>query len=564
MTESKNQQIANASDNVGQAVGQTINVAKNLGLETAKQAATKGAEATANAATATVKAGVEGGKVVAEVAAGTASGGPIGAVLSAVWAMRHTLFKVLIFLCLAVVFWIVFLVELPGIVMNQVLGIDGKDPVMSVTSAYESVSGVICDIVHLGYNEALQDAEDRIRLGGYDEALSMNAMINHAQSSAGYDVAYIMSAYSTSVEQTLIDQVEMKAKLLAVSSEMFPVTAVEREGEISIPVTYHTYKPITVTIVTEVVKIGTINDVPQYRYETAEKTFYEQDRQLSSDVAIEVDQYTSVSIMLPIYRDGSICGTYSAVYYLPVGKAILTPSKRIVKYLECTIHPFDHQIVAKAFGLDLGADYPNTGTTYDEVIRSRALAMKQTLYGMENRYSMLPLTEAEIETLRSNQNVSETRSHIVKTALSLVGRVPYFWGGKSPPGWNDEWNTPKLVILSGSVTSGTIRPYGLDCSGFTDWVYQTAVDCVLDEGIIGQYENTYAISEPELLPGDLGFLWDERGQTWYHVLIFVGYGEDGRRLWVHATSGEGVVLNTPTYDASLCLRRVRSAIYLES
>lgn len=48
------------------------------------------------------------------------------------------------------------------------------------------------------------------------------------------------------------------------------------------------------------------------------------------------------------------------------------------------------------------------------------------------------------------------RRAVVEAALSLVGRAPYFWGGKSGPGWNEEWNTLKLVTAPGSSTS-TIR-----------------------------------------------------------------------------------------------------------
>ena len=39
---------------------------------------------------------MDGGKAAAEIAAGTAAGGPWGAILSAAWAMRHTLFKILV------------------------------------------------------------------------------------------------------------------------------------------------------------------------------------------------------------------------------------------------------------------------------------------------------------------------------------------------------------------------------------------------------------------------------------------------------------------------------------
>ena len=128
MAEPQKQQMGDGSDNIGQAAGQAAKAAKNAGKQAAKQAAKKGAEAAANAAAATVKAGVEGGKAVAEIAAGTAAGGPWGAIISAAWAMRHTLFKILVCLCLSVVFLIVMIVELPGIIINKALGLDGNEP----------------------------------------------------------------------------------------------------------------------------------------------------------------------------------------------------------------------------------------------------------------------------------------------------------------------------------------------------------------------------------------------------------------------------------------------------
>lgn len=111
MAEPQKQQMGDGSDNICQAAGQAAKAAKNAGKQAAKQAAKKGAEAAANAAAATVKAGVEGGKAVAEIAAGTAAGGPWGAIISAAWAMRHTLFKILVCLCLSVVFLIVMIVS---------------------------------------------------------------------------------------------------------------------------------------------------------------------------------------------------------------------------------------------------------------------------------------------------------------------------------------------------------------------------------------------------------------------------------------------------------------------
>ena len=142
-----------------------------------------------------------------------------------------------------------------------------------------------------------------------------------------------------------------------------------------------------------------------------------------------------------------------------------------------------------------------------------------------------------------------------------MGKVPYFWGGKSGPGWNEESNTPKVVTAEGSSSTGTIRPYGLDCSGFTTWVYNTALGVNIGAGTSGQYPNTVAISEAELLPGDLGFLAESDGSGWNHVLMFAGYSETGERMWVHCSSGSGVILNTPSYDSSIVLRRLTNVDY---
>lgn len=118
---------------------------------------------------------------------------------------------------------------------------------------------------------------------------------------------------------------------------------------------------------------------------------------------------------------------------------------------------------------------------------------------------------------------------------------------KSAPGWNEEWNTPKLVTAAGSSSTGTIRPYGLDCSGFTEWVYQTALGVTLYDGSWNQWDATHAISEDELLPGDLGFMAVPGTVPVNHVLLYAGEDADGTKLWVHCASGTGVVLNSPDY-----------------
>ena len=239
MSEPTNQQIGDGSDNYGQAAGQMAKAAKQASQNAASQAAAKGAEATANAAAATVKAGVESGKAVSEIAAGTAAGGPWGAILSAAWAMRHTLFKILICICLSLTFLVVMIVSLPSIVANSVFGLDGTEPAEDATlmSSYTEMADAVSDIVDAGYDLSLAEVEQIIEDGGYDYELSMEALVNYAQSSAGFDVSYILAAYSASMEQQNTTQADMIAKLTNVAGSMFPVTSEEKEKEVLVPVT---------------------------------------------------------------------------------------------------------------------------------------------------------------------------------------------------------------------------------------------------------------------------------------------------------------------------------------
>lgn len=573
MAEEEKQQVGDGADNYGQAASQMAKAAgqsgqaaaKQTGKEAAKQAAKAGAEATANTSAAVVQAGVEGGKAVAQVAAGTAVGGPWGAILSALWALRHTLFKILVFLCLLLLLFIVMIVSLPSILMNAVFGLDGtavdmENPV-TLQESYNEMSGAVSDVVDQGYNRALEKVEQIIQDGGYDYDLSMEALINYAQSSAGYDVSYILAAYSASLQQQGTSEADMVAKLEAVMDDMFPVTYEEKQQERLIPVSYTTYQAVTLTVVTSQTQTGTIDGTPQYRYTTESRTYYEPAGVQTSEEPVTTTAYNPVTVSLPVYSDGTVTGTSEATYYEAAGSVTLNPETEIIRYVECTIHPFDESVIIDAFGIDEDATYDQFGITYAEAIDNMAKALKMTLYGAASSGEAVELTDAELIAFVERQNCNATRKYILSTGLSLVGKVPYFWGGKSGPGWNEEWNTPKVVTAEGSSSTGTIRPYGLDCSGFTTWVYNTALGVNIGAGTSGQYPNTVAISEAELLPGDLGFLAESDGSGWNHVLMFAGYSETGERMWVHCSSGSGVILNTPSYDSSIVLRRLTNVDY---
>lgn len=494
------------------------------------------------------------GSKLPQIAAKGLAGGTSGAVAMAVWESRHTLYRVLICMCLFVTFMVVLLVSLPSIVSTKVFGFDGTPPEegIDLMTSFTELSDAVSEIVEAGYDHSISKVESIIMNGGYDYDLSMEALVDYAKSSSGYDVSYILAAYSVSMEQLDTDKTDMLLKLSGVSSSMFPVTSLEKRQEIVIPVTYFTYKAELVTEVVGVIETGS-----SVRYELDTNTYFLPDESFTSETEVTVDRYKEVKLTVPVYENDTIIGTEEMIYYATDGRERLIPERKYVEYIECTIHPFDDSVIIDAFDLDLNAEYGMFHVTNSEAIDTMAKALKMTLYGALGTGQAVPLTDTELVAFVSRQNCSATRKEILSTALSLVGKVPYFWGGKSGPGWNEEWNTPKLVTSAGSTSTGTIRPYGLDCSGFTDWTYQTAIDVGLNGGTYMQWEQTEAITEDELLPGDLGFLENDNGVGWNHVLIFAGYDESGERMWVHSSSGSGVILNRPSYENSLLLRRVK-------
>ena len=178
----------------------------------------------------------------------------------------------------------------------------------------------------------------------------------------------------------------------------------------------------------------------------------------------------------------------------------------------------------------------------EELLKPEYAQMLSELIGaMDVTGNNVEISDAALQDILDNlpETVSEKRKATVKTAFSLVGKVSYFWGGKSSAiGWDNRWGTPKKVTAAGSNTTGMTIPYGLDCSGFVDWVFNNTFGVVVGPG--GGARSLYSycrkISWAEAQPGDLVF-YPDLG----HVGIVAGYDGDGNVLIVHC-SLNGVVV----------------------
>ena len=153
-------------------------------------------------------------------------------------------------------------------------------------------------------------------------------------------------------------------------------------------------------------------------------------------------------------------------------------------------------------------------------------------------------------------NVSEDRVDVIAAAYSLVGKVGYFWGGKSTViGEDPSWGTVEKVSAEGSKSSGTLRAYGLDCSGFVTWAvingYQDqGMQAAVGDGTSDQWEKANVVSEADAQPGDLVFQRGPESGSDNHVGILCGKTDSGDWIAVHCSSSKNGVTVGEAYSAS--------------
>lgn len=161
-------------------------------------------------------------------------------------------------------------------------------------------------------------------------------------------------------------------------------------------------------------------------------------------------------------------------------------------------------------------------------------------------YQDIELSPDEVAKIMENlpADLSEARREVVLTAYQLLGRVHYFWGGKSLViGWDSRWGMPMKVTAEGSSTTGTVRPFGLDCSGMVDWVFynQSGGQYVIGHGGGATAQHSYCapIAWGDAQPGDLVFY---PGDS--HVGIVCGFDSSGNIMVIHCASSENNVVVT--------------------
>jgi len=169
----------------------------------------------------------------------------------------------------------------------------------------------------------------------------------------------------------------------------------------------------------------------------------------------------------------------------------------------------------------------------------------------EETVHLLSLALKELQAAGLSDYEIRCRMGILSNGLSLVGKVPYFWGGRSySPGWNEKWNTMQMCCHAGSgrFQLGSYYPYGLDCSGFVFWcaltmygkdAWESPVEWMAPLTAAGEYAGAVKVSWNSRLPGDIAV-----NRSLSHIGYYLCRNEAGEPLYLHCCGSYGVVVST--------------------
>ena len=205
-----------------------------------------------------------------------------------------------------------------------------------------------------------------------------------------------------------------------------------------------------------------------------------------------------------------------------------------------------HITISTKNALQMADEYGFTADQRKLLEEMLSPAYQEFFQQLTGNFRNITLTAEQIQQIMDNlpASLSTQRKQVILTAYQLLGKVNCFWGGKSLVlGWDSRWGTPREVTAAGSPSSGTIRPYGLDCSGFVDWVFYNVSNGGYVIGHGGgarmQHRHCTNISWSQAIPGDLVFYPEDT-----HVGIVCGFDESGNVLIIHCASGANNVVVT--------------------
>lgn len=223
-------------------------------------------------------------------------------------------------------------------------------------------------------------------------------------------------------------------------------------------------------------------------------------------------------------------------FYIRDGTKKISPNRKKITYGKVTLSGLTPKDILSYFGADSPKNLLSAQEKKEKIEQLiNPKGLRESVFLSTRHGDLLDeKTEKYITHVLADEDLELARKQLIDRAASLIGQVPYEWGGKaSKPGYDTSWWT----------IDSTGRQKGLDCSGFVQWALRTAG---FDESAwekMGSTDSilkhTESITEKDLIPGDLGLL--NNGDGINHVGIYLGDG-----MWIHCSSGKKTVVAEKT------------------
>lgn len=178
------------------------------------------------------------------------------------------------------------------------------------------------------------------------------------------------------------------------------------------------------------------------------------------------------------------------------------------------------------------------GWTEEAQLAARELASQdwEAEYGLKSEEMSFgkTLTKKELEAHMAMlpEDISPERKELIACALDSVGKIPYHFGGKaSRPGYA---GNQFFSVTEPDPMGRTLK--GLDCSGWINWVYWSALGTPVTSGGTSSLAASGAeISREELKPGDIAVIPGDEA----HVVMFLGWDPaTGKMICIHESAGK--------------------------
>ncbi|CDD41047.1 uncharacterized protein BN593_01570 [Clostridium sp. CAG:299] len=178
-----------------------------------------------------------------------------------------------------------------------------------------------------------------------------------------------------------------------------------------------------------------------------------------------------------------------------------------------------------------------TGWTEERQAAARRLASLdwEAKYGLKSEEMSFgkTLTKQELEAHMAllPEDISPERRKLIAFALDSVGKIPYHFGGKaSRPGYA---GNQFFSVTEPDQMGRTLK--GLDCSGWINWVYWSALGTPVARGGTSSLASSGTeIPREELKPGDIAVVPGDEA----HVVMFLGWDPaTGKMICIHESAG---------------------------